>query len=586
MAELIFKELDQTGTLVHVGDANHPGEDLELGSLSFPLGRQFDIVIGNPPWTKLAGTSSSKLNPLVRNIALSKGVPAKLAKSLRVKHGVPDIPFLWRSLDWAKSGGMIGLALHAQHVLFQQDAGADIREALLGCIEITGILNGSALRQEKVWPNVDAPFCLLLARNNPPSENSAFYYLSPVREPALNGEGRMRLDPHMATAVAQNLARTSRYIFKALFRGTSLDHGVVGRIVGHPDARPLEEYWQAHGLKSGMGFRATGKEEVDASYLHHKKIFEVDDPGDYEINVAGLRPFAHPYIHRRCPPAIFNGPVVLLRSPKSNREDRGGLLACDDVVYAEAFIGYSTAGHRDAKALAHYLHLLSYSDLFLYGLLMTSSKFGAECDAILKEDIETFPFIPFESLSSEQRERTATLCRSLIAGECPWNDIDEFFFDLYGLTAADRQVIQDTLKVGLPFGDTLDFAEGIPEDKTFEVFVDEFKRIVQPFAQRLGHRLRVGLETIPGASHWKFVRVGLARGGGSTGEPLPIVIFAKALADDVWASQVRIHEADGCLIVGQIAQNRYWTITRARLLALDILNAGLDQLAGDKGSVH
>lgn len=580
LSDLIFKELDKTGTLINVGSA-------KLGSLDYPLGRQFHIVIGNPPWTKMGGGSSGVIR-LIRSIARGKDCPPALVNALRVKHNVPDIPFLWRSLEWAKPGGMIALALHAQHVLFQQDAGAAMREALLGSIEVTGILNGSALRQEpKFWPNNDAPFCLLLARNNPPTAHSAFYYLSPVRDRVLNGEGQMRLDPHTATPVSQRLAQHSRYIFKTLFRGTPLDHEIISRMTEHPSVKSLGAYWLDHGLNSGMGFRATNKVENDATYLHGKKMFEAKDVADYEIDLESARTFKHPYIHRRCDPNIFSGPLLLLRSPKSNRKARGALLAFGDLAYSETFIGYSTAGHGEAKALARYLQLLTFSDIFLYGLLMTSSKFGAEREAILKEEIEAFPFIPLEALNGEQCKHLEILSRHLVADDQPWDDIDQFFFDLYGLTVADRQVIRDTLSISLPFDDTLRFAESPPESKAVKVFAEEVMRIVQPFAQRIGLSLKVEIEEVAGINkkNWCFVRIDLLPNKAS--RPLPVDLFAKILADDVWASQIRCHAPDGnSLVVGQIAQNRYWTKTRARLLALDLLDAGLGRLAGDKGAMH
>lgn len=53
---------------------------------------------------------------------------------------------------------MIAYALHAQHTLFNYGNNFILRSALLDCIELTGIFNGSALRQA-IWENNDAPFC-------------------------------------------------------------------------------------------------------------------------------------------------------------------------------------------------------------------------------------------------------------------------------------------------------------------------------------------------------------------------------------------------------------------------------------------
>lgn len=597
LAELIFKRLDKTGTLLDVGKCGQvlrdkkTGKTVPLGSLSTPTpslgGRRFDMVIGNPPWTKLGRLAAPTLTALVRDVAHRKGVGAETVKQLQVDNGIPDVPFVWRALDWAEEGGMIAFALQAQHLLFQQGTSAILRRSLLECMELTGLLNGSALRYSKVWPAVDAPFCFLLARNNKPAADSAFYYLNPVPEEALNREGRMRLDPDTAMPVAQSLARSSPHLLKTLFRGTSLDHSIVLRIGGHPLVQPLGEYWHALGLKHSKGFQVFTKGK-DASHLVGKKMLETKDQVGFEIDVSRLRDFAYPEgLHSPRDPAIYLSPLMLFReSPKPDRTKRGGLLARDEVVYNESFTGYSAAGHAHGEVLVRYLHLLSYSDIFLFYLLMTSAKFGVERDAGLKEDIDLFPFIPFESLTKGQRERVSAFSGRLIDGENPWEEIDVLFAELYGLTPADRQVVRDALVIALPDTNTQKHARLIPNADIVAGFAAEVERILVPFARRIDLPLRVQVEEVALAEAWRFIRIDCSRSRPDR-PAMSSAGLAGELAERFWASQIRCHDpARGTLVVGQIAQNRYWTRTRARLLALDLLNAGLDQLAGDKGSLH
>lgn len=596
LAELKFKRLDKTGTLLDVAKGGQvlrdkkTGKTLALGSLSTPLPslgeRRFDMVIGNPPWSELEQLAAPALTALVRDVALRKGVHTETVERLQVDNGIPDVPFVWRALDWAEEGGMIAFALHAQHLLFQQGSGAVLRKTLLECLELTGLLNGSALRYSKVWPTVEAPFCFLLARNNKPGVDSTFYYLNPVPEDALNREGRMRLDPHTATPVAQTLAYSSPYLFKTLFRGTALDHTIVRRIAGHSLVRPLGNYWHSLGLKHGKGFQVASK-KCDASHLFGKKKLEARDKVGFEIDVAQLRPFDYPKLHSPRDPAIYQPPLALLReSPKQDRAKRGGLLSRGEVVYRESFIGYSAAGHPQGEALARYVQLLSHSDVFLFYLLMTSAKFGIERDASLKEDVDLFPFISFESLTKPQRERVSALSTRLIAGENPWEDIDAFFAELYGLMSADRQVVKDALDIALPYTNTQKHAQQAPDDDVVVDFAAEVKRILAPFAMRINLPLRVRFEKVASATAWRFIRIDWTPSGQNAPLLSPAGL-ASELAERFWASQIRCHDpAGGSLIVGQIAQNRYWTKTRARLLALDLLNAGLEKLAGDKGSVH
>lgn len=597
LTELKFKALDETGTLLDVAKDGQvlrdkkAGKTLPLGSLSTPPpslgGRRFDMVIGNPPWSELEQLAAPALTALVRDVARRKGVATEIVEHLQVDNGIPDVPFVWRALDWAEEGGVIAFALHAQHLLFQQGNGATLRKALLECLELTGLLNGSALRYSKVWPTVEAPFCFLLARNKKPEPDSAFYYLNPVPEEALNRGGRIRLDPHTATPVAQSLASSSPYLFKTLFRGTPLDHAIVARIAGHPLAKPLGEYWHSLELNHSKGFQVFTKGQ-DTSHLVGKKMLETKDQVGFEIDVSRLRDFAYPEgLHRPRDPAIYLPPLVLLRqSPKLDRGKRGGLLACSEVVFSESFIGYSAAGHPQGEALARYVQLLSYSDIFLFYLLMTSAQFGIERDAGLKEDIDRFPSVPFESLTESQREHLPVLSAHLIDNKNPWGDIDAFFAELYGLTPADRQVVRDTLDTALPYTKTQKYAQQMPDADVVVGFAAEVERILVPFARRIDLQLRVQVEEVALATAWRFIRLDWK----PTGQGVPALSptgFASELAERFWASQIRCHGPAGdSLVVGQIAQNRYWTKTRARMLALDLLNTGLEQIVGGKGSAH
>lgn len=598
--ELRFKALDRCGTLVDVGRDGQvladpkTGKTTNLGSLSTSLPqieqRRFDIVVGNPPWTELGQRAATELTSLVRGIARRQGLDEATIDQLQVNKGIPDIPFVWRAIEWAKENGMIAFALHAQHLLFQQGARAHLRNVLLECIELTGVLNGSAMRNSGVWPTVTAPFCFLLARNRKPGPHSAFYYLSPVAEDTMNREGRMRLDPHAAVPVGQRVARSFRFAFKTLAKGSSLDYDIVRKMVEHPRARGLAAYWLAMNLQHCEGFQIGKKRKHDASHLRFKKMLETRDPVDYEVDIARLRDFAYADegLYRAHNPEIYLPPLVLFRkSPKLARTRRGGLLARGEVVYSESFIGYSAAGHPDGEALVRYLQLASYSDLFLYFLLMTSSSFGIERDASVKGEIDAFPLVPLDALSDGQRTRMLALSASLVAGSEPWDDIDAFFAELFDLTSTDLQVVRDTLDTGLPYTETVSRALRAPDTKAIEGFAAEVERIVSPFARQTGDAFFARAEPSLEVPGWRFVRIGLGNATPAVANDLAIARLANAMAERFWASQVRCHFAPDRseLVVGQIDQHRYWTKTRARLLALDLLNSGLSFL-GSAGARH
>ena len=166
----------------------------------------------------------------------------------------------------------------------------------------------------------------------------------------------------------------------------------------------------------------------------------------------------------------------------------------------------------------------------------------------------------------------------LIAGESPWDDIDAFFMSLYGLTAADGQAIRDTLAMALPFTEAIAHAEHPVDAAMVAAFAAEIARIVEPFAQTRGHACVAGPEPALDRENWRFIRIEFRRQVGSYAAiDLAATDLARALADRFWAAQIRVHPATdaGTLIIGQLTENRYWTKTRARILALDLLDGGL-----------
>ena len=93
LAKLKFKALNETGTLLDVAEDGqvlrdkNTGKTVALGSLSVPLPllgeRRFDMVIGNPPWTKLGKLAAPALTALVRDVATGRASPRKRWNSFR-----------------------------------------------------------------------------------------------------------------------------------------------------------------------------------------------------------------------------------------------------------------------------------------------------------------------------------------------------------------------------------------------------------------------------------------------------------------------------------------------------------------------
>ena len=155
----------------------------------------------------------------------------EIARTYENPDKVPDLPFVWAAMDWAKPGGRIALVLAARWLFKMSGKGIQARKALFQALTITGILNGASIRQTQVWPNIDQPFCLLFAENRLPKEDDRFVLISTEEETDLNEKGRMRIDADDALPIKNQHAVQQPWLIRALYRGGSLDADLAQKIL-------------------------------------------------------------------------------------------------------------------------------------------------------------------------------------------------------------------------------------------------------------------------------------------------------------------------------------------------------------------
>jgi hypothetical protein len=597
--KLRFKNL--RGNVLHLvaqeGEDARPG----LGSLGPLVGKKhrgkYDLVIGNPPWS-----SSTKLpdwalvKKTVAAIATDRGIANQ---SPPLPNAVLDLPFVWRAMEWAKQDGQITFALHARLLFQQGDGMPNARLALFEALDVTSIINGAELRQTKVWPKISAPFCILFAANKVPGAGAGFRLISPRLESSLNNAGVMRIDAHDADIIPTSQLAGTPEILKILFRGTKADLGIVERIrrQGYPT---LDTFWrEAIGVAERNNLRGSGngyqtlrpssrirkKEDglpgCDASYLHDLPKIDKDSFTSIFINTSELPKFSEKRLHDPRSREIFKGPLLVVRKSIPAAAGRINVaIVEEDAVFTTTFYGYSPIGYDSAAGLIRYLAMVLGSKLTLWMALVTSGEFGFERETVEKATLDRISIPEFRELTSKQRREIKTKFEGLRTGKLSWEDIDEWVIHIYGLGSRDLQVISDTLEFNLPFAANKQKAQAVPSQHDIKRFCKVLKKELAPWTKRFGSSLAIDSIFVNTASPWYGIGIRTAENERSNGIHISDWEGLLYTADREAASEILIQGEKTELLVGRLAQRRYWSDTQARLLAQRIIWSRLDFLKG------
>ena len=561
-----------------------PEEGITIGSLGPHLGTKFDakfnLVVSNPPWTSLPKTKTgehvaAKFTEVSKEVIRRRGGDS-LADVYQNPDNAPDLPFVWKSTEWCKPGGRIAMALPARILLKQEAVPVRARHTVFQLLEVTGIINGSNLSDTSVWPEMQQPFILLFARNRAPSQSHTIQFITPHYDHALNQRGEVRIDSKSAQPVELGATAEFPWLWKALAVGTSLDFDVI-RKLSVAGRRPLKTYWKRDlRLTSCNGYKIESDQrpQLDATFLHDLPDLNDTDLFDFVVRADRLQKFTHPTAYRPRKREVYRKPLVLVKeSPGTDRTNGWALLSDVDVAFNQSFHGYSAAGHPDGELLVRYLHLLVHSLLWMHYALLTSPKLGAERRTVYKSDLDDFPIVPLSTLSEAQRHEVLLFSRRLERADTTvFPVLDKFFCGIYGLDALDVEVIQDTLNVCLPYRESRERACQRPDSSDSRKFCQRLESLLFPFFKALGECPKVTLAQSNGALNCAPFGV-LTLGTGaqqalSPGDAVDRAVLQ--LASETGATQI-ILETERGLVIGILNQYRYWTPSRARLLAADIL---------------
>lgn len=593
------------------------GEEVE-GKKTFPLGslgpevspdfdKTFDIVIGNPPWTRLRDakdqddnanektkkSATDELNKaftaIGRRVLAARGLD-DFAKRFQNPDKNPDLPFLWRAMEWAKEGGVIALAMPARLFGRTSGLGFEAWRAVLHSVEVTGLINGADLRWSSVWNGVNMPFCIVFARNTKPGAEHRFYYATPLNEPELNGEGRFRIDYEAAQSISVVRIERQPWLLKTLSLGTWLDVEVM-ELLTNPGNKTLAEHWaewDTTGDKTGQGYnRSPELTQKFVDFLPDLPVFEPPKEGCLVSNEAtkkygdlyGTNAKGESSAHKPRRKELYQPPLVII--PKAPGEDpcsSKAYLSAQALAFSQSYYGYSCTGHPDEQTLASLILLLAHSTLFRYFALMVSVSQGMAYMLFTKSDFDALPFPDLAKLPAATKATIRRLAQRVQSDVSkPWQEINEFIFHLYGLDAAAAQVAEDTLFAAASYRKAGKAALDHTTRDTRAGFIQTLCDELEPYFDVCGEHVAVR-EAEFQSDTWREPWFFLTVSRDSESAPINPHLMRKAMevANQRGCSRI-IVTAPGNrgLLLGLLNQRRWWTVTRARLCAQHIIRERL-----------
>lgn len=618
----------RNGVLYHVGDAAESdippesggkGSAFELGSLGPRAPREldgsFDIVIGNPPWTRLredepqnapgraAGKGSSKAETDVLNEEFTKigrrvlhgrGF-AELAQRYENPDKNPDLPFVWRATEWAKrEQGIIAFALPARVFGRTSGKGFEAWCAILRSIALTGLINGADLRKTAVWESMDLPFCILFARNDVPPPDHRFYYAVPKYEPSQNRHARFRIDYEGTQPISAERVEKQPWVLKALSLGTWRDVEVMEHLL---TAFPytLAEFWKdwdRGGSKTGQGYNLSPNlKPKPADFLGPLLDFIRPETG-FGIKYKELTTCASKYgklgedgvlrvtAHKPRTETLYQPPLVIIpQAPGDDPQGPRAFISERPLAFSQSYYGYSCAGHPEPRALASLLYLLPHSVLLSYFCLMTSRRSGFDRQTFNKEELDALPFPDVLDLAPADKREIYTLASHLERDRAkPWDEIDSFLSRLYGLDEDTMQTVRDTLFSAASYRREGKAALERTMRQHREPFWSELADVLGPFFEVCSEKIVVAeLPDQPDAwrQPWFFLTLSCAEKPATVD---PGLLRQAMEAANKWSSSriiVRMPAKRG-LLIGLLNQRRWWTLTRARLCGQHIIQNHLE----------
>ena len=395
--------------------------------------KQFDVVVGNPPWTYKgrAGTVARR---------------ARVAAGARSPRG-ESMDFIWRGMDFAHTDTRFGVLLSATPFFARSATGL---QAVQGVVESLGPVTLINLSEISNWlfDKANMPAMALLARHRAGDVDSM--ELVHVRR---SREGDRSHTIGAAPCDVSSLPfaswKRNQDLLKAGLVGG--DHDLLLMDGLGERCKPLKEQLAVLGANVASGAKRGGSSRrARAEHLKGLPFLSTTEIGRFAIPT-GLPDFDWDRAERPRGRDIYRSPLVVVKAFLAGRD--GGLqdgrpvvaVTERDIVYKDAYFGVSL--HGRSPDIGYLIAGILSSALASWYFLLAGSNFGPWQRNIFRADVAALPTPDLRAaMTTEPGARVIRYTRRFHhrpPEDEDWWALDEAVFDLYELDEEERVVLRD-----------------------------------------------------------------------------------------------------------------------------------------------
>ena len=406
---------------------------------------QFDMIVGNPPWTRAKGPRSS--NPAGEQLHVvycQNRQPTPVPLPFR---NPPEQAFIWRAQDFARTGARLGMILEGKRFFSHEAQSLAAKRALLKSFQPRLMVNLANLHDQKLFPTTKQPAMILIAENTASSPKATFPFVAVEFSRTFREHGILQIGPENVECLSVSLAATNQYALKVASWGNARDMALINRLVGQFDA--FEQFLARHNVAMHQGFIQGNRSRSVPAALHGKPCLSGGTMPPFLVDAQTLPLFNLDALEHPRDPSIYRGPLLLCA--RSLRGNRIVAAFCqDDVVFSRSQFGVSFP--HEIQWIAHYLNGVLNSSLATYFTFLTATRWGLDKYVITNTDLLRLPIPQPERADATTVETILAIERELRqpAQEGKHDTsvitaLDQAVFALYGLDATEQILVEDML---------------------------------------------------------------------------------------------------------------------------------------------